>query len=286
MNVPLSREVYRLEAMIDKLTLSVAFYTKKAIEIQNSITLIYTDVAQLSKEQIKTMNVQKKARDDIRMAIQILKSYYTEAAKDLRDESFVQEGEDPYKILKDYRKERREIHEENERRKEGHDERTKEQREKDRRKIGDLLGDAPSLQRSGSLGDAVALMESIADDFDREIGNIQGDLDKEHQELVEINKVLRSEKMKAEELRDLEMIDLKSTIVKRKTKFDDMQTSVDLLDGSLKELRDLKPTCIDTGMSYSERVKQREIEMKALVKALCILGETDAKFNCPQVLEN
>merc|ERR1719498_1668463 len=286
MNVPLSREVYRLEAMIDKLTASVKYYTDKAIEIGNSITLIYTDVAQLSAEQVKTMNVQKKARDEIRMAIQILKSYYTEAAKDLREESFMQEGEDPYKVLKDYRKERREIHEENERRKEGHDERTKEQREKDRRKIGDLLGDAPSLQRSGSLGDAVALMESIADDFDREIGNIQGDLDKEHQELVEINKVLRSEKIKAEEMRDLERYDLNSATLKRKSKFDDLQTAMDLLDAALQELETLKPTCIDTGMSYSERVKQREIEMAALVKALCILGETNAKFNCPQVLEN
>merc|ERR1719487_384883 len=264
-------EVHRLGALIDKLTTSVAYYTKKAREIEESITLIYTDVAQLSKEQIKTMNVQKQARDNIREAVRILKSYYSQAAKASRN-SLLQlgkPGDELDTILKDYRKERQSIRDENERRKDAEDDRSEERKKRDRQKIGDLLGDSPSMARAGSLGDAVALMESIADDFDREIGNVQGDLDKEHQQLVETNKVLQAQKRHAEELRDLDRYDLKSATLKRKSKFDDMQTSMNLLDDALKELEVLKPTCIDTGMSYDERVKMRETEMAALRKALC-----------------
>merc|ERR1719421_286678 len=67
--------------------------------------------------------------------------------------------------------------------------------------------------------------------------------------------------------------DLKTTKTSLKSKMEDLVTAQKLLDDALKELEELKPTCIDTGMSYSERVKKREEEMKALKKALCILDE-------------
>jgi len=74
--------------------------------------------------------------------------------------------------------------------------------------------------------------------------------------------------------------DLATTETSLKTKMDDLQTAVDLLDSALKELEDLKPACIDTGMSYSERVKKREEEMEALTKALCILDEDKVESEC------
>merc|ERR1719272_463158 len=45
-----------------------------------------------------------------------------------------------------------------------------------------------------------------------------------------------------------------------------------ILTTSIEELMELKPTCIDTGMSYSDRVAMREQEIASLKKALCILG--------------
>lgn len=45
-----------------------------------------------------------------------------------------------------------------------------------------------------------------------------------------------------------------------------------ILEGSVEELIQLKATCIDTGMSYADRVTRREDEMAALKKALCILN--------------
>ena len=37
-----------------------------------------------------------------------------------------------------------------------------------------------------------------------------------------------------------------------------------LPSGLVLQLEELKPTCIDTGMSYAERVAKREEEIKAL----------------------
>ena len=36
---------------------------------------------------------------------------------------------------------------------------------------------------------------------------------------------------------------------------------------------ELQPACVDTGMSYKERVEAREDEIAALKKALCIFNE-------------
>merc|ERR1719401_3285586 len=67
--------------------------------------------------------------------------------------------------------------------------------------------------------------------------------------------------------------DLEVTETSIETTTSDMQTAVDLLDKALQELEELKPTCMDSGMSYKERVAKREEEIKALQKALCILDE-------------
>jgi len=52
---------------------------------------------------------------------------------------------------------------------------------------------------------------------------------------------------------------------------DEMKSKSDILKTSIEELLELKPACIDTGMSYADRVAKREEEIAALNKALCIL---------------
>merc|ERR1719379_3149454 len=51
---------------------------------------------------------------------------------------------------------------------------------------------------------------------------------------------------------------------------DGMDSKTELLQSTIKELLELQPACVDTGMSYQERVEARENEIKALKKALCI----------------
>merc|ERR1719181_793269 len=280
-----SAEVLRLQSSIESLKRDVAYYEQKSKEAEEAMHQIYTDVAQLSKEQLKTMAVQKKARDEIREAIQILKGYYSQAAKSTNSKrpwsELVQVAADQPTENELKRAERLRIREENERRANDEEVRDEDRQKRARKKIGDLEGDVPSLGRAGSLADALGLMEAIADDFDREINNIQGDLDAEHQELVEMNKALLSEKMKADELATLDRQDLNTKTIKHDQALEGMQNDVNLLDDALKELETLKPTCIDTGMSYNDRVQKREDEMAALKKALCILGEPDkAEYDC------
>jgi len=74
--------------------------------------------------------------------------------------------------------------------------------------------------------------------------------------------------------------DLKSTTASIKMKTKEMQENMDLVDKALEALEELKPVCIDTGMSYEERVQKREEEMKALKKALCILDPEDVEEEC------
>ena len=59
-----------------------------------------------------------------------------------------------------------------------------------------------------------------------------------------------------------------------------LQENMDLLDKSLIELEELKPACVDTGMSYAERVAKREEEMDALKKALCMLDADGVEPDC------
>jgi len=47
----------------------------------------------------------------------------------------------------------------------------------------------------------------------------------------------------------------------------------ELLDKTIQELNELRPQCIDTSMSYAERVEKREHEIEAMKQALCILGQ-------------
>merc|ERR1719271_167177 len=56
---------------------------------------------------------------------------------------------------------------------------------------------------------------------------------------------------------------------------DDLSKHQGLLDDTLKELEDLRPACVDAGMSYEDRVQKRKDEIAALKKAMCELDSDD-----------
>jgi len=58
----------------------------------------------------------------------------------------------------------------------------------------------------------------------------------------------------------------------------DLKDQQKLLDASLETLEKLRPACVDTGMTYEERVARREAEIEALKKALCVLDEEDGEI--------
>jgi chromosome segregation ATPase len=65
----------------------------------------------------------------------------------------------------------------------------------------------------------------------------------------------------------------------------DLKENQKLLDTSLKTLETLRPACIDTGMTWEEKVAKRTAEIEALKDALCTLDEEDKEIaECRQVL--
>ena len=53
---------------------------------------------------------------------------------------------------------------------------------------------------------------------------------------------------------------------------DETSSQTKILVASFKKLIELEAACVDTGMSYANRVAMREQETASLKKALCILG--------------
>merc|ERR1719162_1320135 len=121
-------------------------------------------------------------------------------------------------------------------------------------------------------GGIIGMMEVIQSDFERTISETQkaeAQAYKDHLEFsTETQKSLAEKNMAKKE-----KISLKDeTDDNFSSASDSMDSETKILVGSIKELIELKAACIDTGMSYADRVAMREQEIASLKKALCILG--------------
>jgi uncharacterized protein YlxW (UPF0749 family) len=133
--------------------------------------------------------------------------------------------------------------------------------------------------QSGSKA-VLSLLETIESDFDRTIRTTETAEATAAADFVKFVQATKSSIASKTTKKDLDEQDLKSTKTSLKSKMNDLITAQSLLDDALRELEELKPTCIDTGMSYSQRVAKREEEMAALKKALCILDTDKVESEC------
>lgn len=132
-------------------------------------------------------------------------------------------------------------------------------------------------QQSGGI---IGMLEVIASDFERTASQTEAAEKKGHEEFVEFDRVSRSDLGGKQTKKKLDEEDLTSTQNSITMKMEDLRTSQGLLDSALKSFEELHPVCIDTGMSFEDRVAKREEEMAALKNALCLLDTDGVEAAC------
>jgi len=236
----LSADLAGLEAKEDALTQEIKDLKKDIKEESKALKDATEERAAEKKVNMKTLKTAKEGLDGVNEAILVLKAFYKQAAKAA---SFLQAS--PV--------------------------------DEDTAGAG-FKGNYKGAQ--GGMKAVFALLETLASDFDRTLRTTEEAEATAHRDYVGFQQAADASIAGKKTKQDLDEQDLATTETSIKTKTDDMQTAVDLLDKALETLEELKPTCIDTGMSYSERVAKREEEMKALGVALCILDEEKVEDEC------
>lgn len=138
----------------------------------------------------------------------------------------------------------------------------------------------------GEAGGILGMLDVIKSDFERTISETKKAEDEaatEYRNFMTATGKSLQEKMVANE----EKTKQKDNALKELEEAEsDLDSQSIILQTSISELLELKPTCIDTGMSYEERVARREDEIESLKKALCVLqnyqefGPEGAGNNC------
>jgi hypothetical protein len=230
----LNGEMAELEALRDKLAEEIGILSEEIAKLIADRNAAETARAEEKAENKATVVEATEGLKAVEMAIDIMNKWYLTAAKETVDLSLAQ---GPAEDAPD---------------------------------AGFKIGAAYKGAQSTSTG-IIGMMEVMQADFERTISETEyaeAEAEQAHLEfMTETGKSLVS-KQTAKTEKD----GYKETAVDELTTAGGnlaMQTEV--LQTSLSELLELKPVCIDTGMSYDERVARREEEIASLNKALCIL---------------
>jgi len=129
-------------------------------------------------------------------------------------------------------------------------------------------------------GGIFAMLDVIVSDFERTIRVVTEAEQAAHREFTEFDRTTKSSTMSKETSKSQSELDLKETTQKIAENMANLELHQKMLDDALKELEDLKPACVDTGMSYADRVAKREEEIDALKKAMCELDGEGVEADC------
>eukprot|EP00933_Yihiella_yeosuensis_P047572 TRINITY_DN4342_c0_g1_i1.p1 TRINITY_DN4342_c0_g1~~TRINITY_DN4342_c0_g1_i1.p1 ORF type:complete len:736 (-),score=229.44 TRINITY_DN4342_c0_g1_i1:148-2355(-) len=147
--------------------------------------------------------------------------------------------------------------------------------------------DAPPAAAVGGYGgkqDAatgiLSMMEVIESDFVKSISETKASEEAAATEFTKLKSTLNQEIGNKETDTELNTKDLEEAQVKLAEGKANLKDTMNLLDGALQTLEDLKPQCVDNQMSYAERKAKREDELSNLKKALCALDPEKVEEAC------
>jgi hypothetical protein len=129
-------------------------------------------------------------------------------------------------------------------------------------------------QAGGILG----MLATIQSDFERTISETTAAEQAAHRDYVKFD--IETKASLSSKNRGLEQTenDHKMTCADLVSALNDLQENQKLLDQSIETLETLRPACIDTGMSWDEKVARRTAEIDALKNAVCVLDEEDGEI--------
>jgi len=137
----------------------------------------------------------------------------------------------------------------------------------------------------GSSTGIIGMMEVIKSDFERTIKvttEEEAKAQKEYEKFMTETGMDLAEKKVAEGEKSGYLDDTLQKLAEAQEKLDSESS---LLKTAISELIELQPACVDTGMSYAERVALRESEIEGLKKAACILENFETYKDGPNSKE-
>jgi len=135
--------------------------------------------------------------------------------------------------------------------------------------------DAPYKGMQSENGGVVGMLEVIESDFARlesDTKAAEATAQKEYDEFMTDSKVDKSEKSTDIEHKTAKKQDESQALT---TKKEDLEGTQKELDAALAYFDKLKPSCVDSGVSYEDRVARRKEEIESLQEALKILNGED-----------
>merc|ERR1719156_197270 len=243
----LSAELEMLEVKKEQLEESIDTLTKELEDLNDALEKSTKQRADEKEENAMTVKDSEEGLAAIKEAIMILKEFYKNAAKNAV--SLVQSGASPID-------------------------------EEGGVGAGGQAQGAYQGKQTAAEG-IIGMLEVIKSDFERSIKQTS-EMDAEaHRAFITFDRASKGSISQKETAHKQSEADLKETNIKIADAMQDMKDSQSILDDALKAYEELKPQCIDTGMSYEERVAAREKEIKALQKALCQLDPENVEPDCP-----
>merc|ERR1719261_1077134 len=135
--------------------------------------------------------------------------------------------------------------------------------------------DKPYQGMQGASGGVIGMLEVIQSDFARleaETAAAEEQAQKEYDEFMEDSAVDKAQKTKDIEHKTMKKQNQEQALVEKRT---DLEGTQKELDAALAYHEKLKPDCVDSGISYSDRVARRQEEIESLQEALKILNGED-----------
>merc|ERR1719428_48846 len=135
--------------------------------------------------------------------------------------------------------------------------------------------DEPYRGMGGMAGGVVGMLEVIESDFARvqaETSAAEAKAVKEYEQFMHDSTVDKADKQRDMEHKKTKKTNEEAAVVEQNV---DLEGTQKELDAALRYYDKLKPSCVDSGVSYEDRVKRREEEIQSLKEALKILSGED-----------